>query len=89
LASGSEAKELCDIHQLCAGLEAGIKGGIHAIKELWKQHEKEEEWEFLLVDASNAFNELNQTAMLWTIQHKWQSSARLAFNCYWHWTTLS
>jgi hypothetical protein len=41
---------------LCAGLEAGIEGAIHAIDELWKQHEEEEEWGFLLVDISNAFN---------------------------------
>ena len=64
LLAGSEAKELCGIQQLCAGLEAGIEGGIHAIDELWKKHEEEEEWGFLLVDASNAFNELNRTAML-------------------------
>jgi hypothetical protein len=50
LASGSEAKELCSIHQLYAGLEAGIEGSIHAIKELWKQHEEEEEeWGFCLL----------------------------------------
>jgi hypothetical protein len=88
LVSGSDAKELCGIHQLCAGLEAGIEGGIHAIEELWKQHEEEEEWGFLLVDASNAFNELNRTAMLWTIRHEWPSGARFAFNCYRHWATL-
>ena len=29
--SGVEAKEACGIHQLCAGLEAGIEAGIHAI----------------------------------------------------------
>jgi hypothetical protein len=38
LAIGREAKELYSIHQLCAGLEAGIKGGIHGIDKLWKQH---------------------------------------------------
>jgi hypothetical protein len=65
LSSGSDAKELCGIGELCAGLDAGIEGGIyaiHAIHELWKQHE--EEWGFLFVDASNAFNKLNQTSML-------------------------
>jgi hypothetical protein len=63
LASGSKAKEVFGIQQLCAGLE----GSIHVIKELWKQHKEEEEWGFLLVDASNAFNKLNWMAMLWTI----------------------
>jgi hypothetical protein len=34
----------------------------HTINELWKQHEEEEQWGFLLVDTANAFNELNRTA---------------------------
>jgi hypothetical protein len=34
---------LCGIQQLCAGLEAGIEGSIHAIDELWKQHEDDDE----------------------------------------------
>jgi hypothetical protein len=67
LSSGRDAKELCGIDQLCAGLEANIKGGIHAIDELWKQRKEEEEWGFLLIDASNAFDEINRTSMLWTI----------------------
>jgi hypothetical protein len=79
---------LCGIHQLCAGLEAGIEAGILTIKELWKQHMEEEEWGFLLVDASNAFNKLNRTAMSWTIRHEWLSGARFVFNCYRHWATL-
>jgi hypothetical protein len=67
LVSGCDAKEHCGIDQLCAGLKAGIEGGIHAINELWRQQKEEEEWGFLLVDAANAFNELNWMAMLWTI----------------------
>jgi hypothetical protein len=82
LGSGCNAKEQCGIDQLCAGLEAGIEGGIHAIDELWRQHKEEEEWGSLLVDAANAFNELNRTAMLWTIPHEWPSGAWFAFNCY-------
>ena len=46
LVSGCDAKERCDIDQLCAGLVAGIEGGIHAINELWRQHEEEEELDF-------------------------------------------
>jgi hypothetical protein len=86
LVSGCDAKEQCSIDQLlCTGLKAGIKGGIHTIDELWRQHKGEEEWGFLLVDAANAFNELNWTAMLWTIQHDWPSSgARFVFSCYHH-----
>ena len=50
--------------QLAGGLEAGIEGAIHAMRVLWEEHKKEEDWEFLLIDARNLFNEENQTAML-------------------------
>ncbi len=53
---GDEAKEACGVDQLCAGLESGIEGGIHAARLLWETHAEEEEWGFLLVDAKNAFN---------------------------------
>jgi hypothetical protein len=36
LAASSEGKELWDIHQLCADLEASIDGAIYAINKLWK-----------------------------------------------------
>jgi hypothetical protein len=67
------------------GLEAGLEGGIHNVQHLWVQHAPEEERGFLLVDALNTFNELNQTAMLWTIRHEWPFGTRFAFNCYWYW----
>ena len=83
-----EAKETCGADQLCAGLEAGIEGGIHAAREAWKENEDDEEWGFLLVDARNAFNEGNRIAFLWTIRHLWPSGARFVFNCYKHWSLL-
>jgi hypothetical protein len=55
----AQAKDECGVDQLCNGLEARIKGGIHVMQLLWEQHEAEEEWGFLLVDAHNAFNEGN------------------------------
>jgi hypothetical protein len=67
LVAGNEAKEACGINQLCAGLEAGIKGGICAMTHLWELHQQEEEWGFLLIDAKNASNEQNRTGMLWTV----------------------
>ena len=33
----------------------------------------EEEWGFLLIDARNAFNEINHTVMLPVIRHEWPS----------------
>jgi hypothetical protein len=41
---GGETKEACEVDQLCASLEAGIEGGIHAMRLLWQTHVAEEEW---------------------------------------------
>jgi hypothetical protein len=57
--AGGESKESCGVDQLSAGLEAGIKGAIHATGLLCETHLAEEEWGFLIVDARNAFNEGN------------------------------
>ena len=43
---------------------------------------------FLLIDARNAFNEDNRTAMLWAVRHEWTGGAQFTFNCYRHWATL-
>ncbi|WP_288993061.1 hypothetical protein, partial [uncultured Marinobacter sp.] len=86
--AGKGAKEACGIDQLCAGLESGIEGAIHAMQHMWELHKAEEEWGFLLIDAKNAFNEQNRIAMLWTVRHEWPSGARFTFNCYKHWGTL-
>ena len=79
-----EAQEACGIDQLCGGLQAGIEGGVHAMHSMWETHKMEEEWGFLLIDARNAFNEVNRTVMLWVIRHEWPSGARFCFNCYQH-----
>ena len=71
--AGTEAKAACGMTQLAGGLEAGIKGAIHAMRVLWEEHKTEEDWGFLLIDAHNAFNEENRTAMLWDVQHEWPS----------------
>ena len=88
LASGEEATEACGNTNLCGGLEAGIEGGIHAAKRIWDELNEEEEWGFTLVDARNAFNEENRTAMLWTVRHLWPSGAQFAFNFYKHFAIL-
>ena len=68
--AGPEAKTACGTTQLAAGLEAGVEGAIHAMRVLWEDHKKEEDWGFLLIDARNAFNEENWTAMLWDVRHE-------------------
>ena len=59
LATKHEATEACGTHNLCGGLEAGIEGGIHSAKQTWEQMNAEEDVGFTLVDARNAFNEIN------------------------------
>ena len=83
-----KAKIACGKDQLCAGLEAGIDGAVHAMSSLWDYNEDNDEWGFLLVDARNAFNEINRTATLWTVRHLWPSGARFTFNCYRHHSLL-
>ena len=86
--AGPEAKVACGTTQLAGGVEAGIEGAIHAMRILWEEHQTEEDWGFLHIDARNAFNEDNLTAMLWAVWHKWPSGAQFTFNCYRHWATL-
>jgi hypothetical protein len=77
-----EPKTACCADQLCSGLEAGIEGAIHAGQLMWDQHSEEENWGFLPVDARNAFNKVNRTAMLWAVQHEGPSGCRFVFNSY-------
>ena len=78
--AGPEAKTACGTTQLAGGLEEGIEGDIHAMCVLWEEHKKEEDWGFLLIDARNALNEENWTAVLWVVQHEWPSGAHFTFN---------
>ena len=86
--AGPEAKAACGTTQLAGGVEVGIEGAIHAMRVLWEEHQNEEDWGFLLIDARNAFNEENRTAMLWDVRNEWPSGAQFTFNCYRHWDTL-
>ena len=67
--AGPEAKAACGTTQIAGGLEAGIEGAIHAMRVLFEEHWEEEDWGYLLIDACNAFNEENRTAMLWAVRH--------------------
>ena len=77
---GQEAKTACGKAQLAGGMEAGIEGVIHAMRFLWEEHSQEEDWGFLLIDARNAFNEENQTAILWAVRNEWPSGVKFTFN---------
>ena len=78
----------CGRDQLVGGVEAGIEEAILAARLQWAQHSHEEDWEFLLIDARNAFNEENRSAMLWTVRNEWPGGAQFTFNCYRHWATI-
>ena len=44
--AGPEAKSTCGTTQLAGGLEAGIEGAIHAMRVLFEEHRKEDDWGF-------------------------------------------
>eukprot|EP00957_Ditylum_brightwellii_P064722 4912222-Ditylum_brightwellii.AAC.1 len=54
----------------------------------WEEHGEEENWGVLLVDAKDAFNQINCRVMLWDVQHLWSVGSRFAFNTYQHWRKL-
>ena len=56
---------------------------------MWEVMDKEEQVGFTLVDAQNAFNEINRTSILWTVRHLWPSGSTFAFNCYKHHSILT
>ena len=58
LATRADLEEVCETDQLCSGLQAGMEGAIHAVKELFDLN-CDVGWGLLLVDAKNSFNSLN------------------------------
>ena len=65
--TGLEANMVCQDDLMCAGLKAGIDGAIHGVQALRDEKLSIEEWVFLLVDAKNAFNEINRVGILWAV----------------------
>ena len=81
---GHEYTMLYQDNQLFAGIKAGTEGTVHGVQYIWDKKLTTEESGFSLVDARNAFNEINRVGMLWTFHHLWPSVACLVFNCYHH-----
>jgi ribonuclease HI len=52
--------------QTCAGLKAGIEASIHAMRRVYEEETTEG---ILLVDAENAFNNLNRQVALHNIKN--------------------
>ena len=78
----------CQDDHLCAGLKAGINGAVQGVQSIWDEKSTTKDWLLLLVDAKNAFNNINRFRMMWTIRHLWPSGARFLFNFYCHWSLL-
>ena len=70
----------CQGEQLCERLKAGIDGAIHGVQALLDENLTTEEWGFFLVDAKNAFNEINQVKILCMVRHLWPPGACFVFN---------
>jgi hypothetical protein len=79
--AGQSATTTCGSDQLCTGLRVGTDGSIHGVSTLYNELEdSDSDSGFLLIDANNAFNEINHIYMLWTIRHELPAGARFAFN---------
>ena len=79
---GPEATNTWQDDHLCAVLKAGIGGAVHGYQDIWDANLSTENWWFLLMDAKNAFNEINHIGMLWTVRHLWLSEVHFIFNFY-------
>ena len=87
LIAGEDVKRVCGADQLSAGIEVGIEAAVHAVNELFDEHQGTA-WGVLQVDASNAFNSLNRKVALWHARRLWPRGCRYLFNTYKAWATL-
>jgi hypothetical protein len=83
-----EAAKACGTDQLCAGLEAGCEAACHWATMDWDKLCDTADFGSLLIDAKNAFNEVNRYLALWNIRHLWPSASRYMHNLYKHQSTL-
>ena len=65
--------------QLCAGQEAGWEAAVHAMNCIYSEADAEG---VLLVDATNAFNFLNQQSTLTNVQLLCPAFAKVLINTY-------
>jgi len=76
---GREIQEVAGARQLCAGHQAGAEAAIHAMRAVLDKPEVEGA---LLIDASNAFNNLNREVALHNVSQLCPSFSRILYNTY-------
>ena len=69
-------------YQLCVGQACGCEVAIHALSNLFEKDTKDTTEGVLLVDASNAFNNLNRKATLMNVRRICPSFAAILTNTY-------
>ena len=72
-----EANHAFTDDQICAGLKSGIYWAVHGFQYIWDANYTKKKWAFLLIDAENAFIEMNQIRMLCMVCNLWPSGAHL------------
>ena len=65
--------------QLCAGQSAGCEAAVHAMRDVFRDDSTDA---VILVDGSNAFNNLNRQVALINIRYLCPSIAVILINCY-------
>ena len=58
--TGYDATHTCRDDQICSVLKEGIDGTINGVQYILEDNLTEKNWVFKLVDANNAFNEINR-----------------------------
>ena len=87
LVAKSDVEDVCGSAQLCAGVNLGIEGAIHAIHDLYNENH-ENDWGILMIDATNAFNSINWVSLLWNARILRPTASQFLFNCYKGWACL-
>ena len=65
--------------QVCAGQAGGCEAAIHAMRSIYESDDSDC---VLLIDAANAFNSMNRSAMLKNIERICPAAYIYAYNCY-------
>ena len=76
---GTDVIQAAGPMQLCAGQAAGCEAAVHAMRKVFCEASTDA---VILVDASNAFNNLNRQVALANIQYLCPSIAVILINCY-------